>query len=111
MAAELVVVNGPLAGTRFTIGSDEVLVGPGLPIRRFVLPEPDVGWRHCTVRPHGGRFVLTDLRSSAGTYVNGMRSAERWLEDRDQIGIGKTILMFRSGEVSGDDAAHSPRRR
>jgi len=29
--------------------------------------------------------------------VNGVRSAERWLEDRDQIGIGKTILMFRSG--------------
>jgi transcriptional regulator with GAF, ATPase, and Fis domain len=27
-----------------------------------------------------------------------MRSAERWLEDKDQIGIGKTILMFRSGD-------------
>lgn len=32
--------------------------------------------------------------------MNGIRSAERWLEDRDQIGIGKTILMFRSGEAS-----------
>ncbi len=40
---------------------------------------------------------MTDLRSSSGTYVNGMRSAERWLEDRDQIGVGKTILMLRSG--------------
>jgi transcriptional regulator with GAF, ATPase, and Fis domain len=28
-----------------------------------------------------------------------MRSAERWLEDRDQIGIGKTILVFRSGQT------------
>jgi transcriptional regulator with GAF, ATPase, and Fis domain len=34
-----------------------------------------------------------------------MRSAERWLDDRDQLGIGKTILMFRSGEAGVDVAA------
>lgn len=32
-----------------------------------------------------------------------MRSAERWLEDRDQIGIGKTVLMYRSGEAAADE--------
>jgi len=104
MAAELVVVNGPLAGTRFAIGIAEVLVGRA-PNSKVVLPDSDVGWRHCTVRQQGGRYMVTDLRSSAGTYVNGMRSAERWLEDRDQIGIGKTILMFRSGEAAADTAA------
>jgi transcriptional regulator with GAF, ATPase, and Fis domain len=31
--------------------------------------------------------------------VNGIRSAERWLDDRDQIGIGRTVLLFRSGEA------------
>jgi transcriptional regulator with GAF, ATPase, and Fis domain len=104
MAAELVVVNGPLAGTRFAIGIAEVLVGRA-PNSKVVLSDSDVGWRHCTVRQQGGRFLVTDLRSSIGTYVNGMRSAERWLEDRDQIGIGKTILMFRSGEAVADVAA------
>jgi transcriptional regulator with GAF, ATPase, and Fis domain/pSer/pThr/pTyr-binding forkhead associated (FHA) protein len=104
MAAELVVVNGPLAGTRFAIGTAEVLVGRA-PNSKIVLPDSDVGWRHCTVRQQGGRFLVTDLRTSIGTYVNGMRSAERWLEDRDQIGIGKTILMFRSGEAATDVVA------
>ncbi len=98
MSAELIVVNGPLAGTRFPLGRGEVLIGRA-PNSQIVLTEPDVGWRHCQIRPHGARFVIVDLRSSAGTYVNGMRSAERWLEDRDQIGIGKTILMYRSGEA------------
>ena len=88
MAAELIVVNGPLAGTRFALGPAEVLVGRA-PNSKIVLPEADVGWRHCTVRQQGGRYLVTDLRTSVGTYVNGMRSAERWLEDRDQIGIGK----------------------
>ncbi|MGH9693781.1 MAG: FHA domain-containing protein, partial [Bryobacteraceae bacterium] len=57
-----------------------------------------MAWRHCQIRREANRFLVYDLRSSGGTYVNGMRSAERWLQDRDQIGVGKTILMFRSGE-------------
>jgi transcriptional regulator with GAF, ATPase, and Fis domain/pSer/pThr/pTyr-binding forkhead associated (FHA) protein len=104
MPAELIVVNGPLAGTRFALGGAEVLVGRA-PNSKVVLPEADVGWRHCTVRQQGDRYLVTDLRTSAGTYVNGMRTAERWLEDKDQIGIGKIILMFRSGEVAPDATA------
>lgn len=99
MSAELIVVNGPLAGTRFPLGRGEVLIGRA-PNSQIVLTEPEVGWRHCQIRPQGNRFVVVDLRSSAGTYVNGMRSAERWLEDRDQIGVAKTILMYRSGEAA-----------
>jgi Nif-specific regulatory protein len=37
-----------------------------------------------------------------------MRSAERWLEDKDQIGIGRTILMFRSGETAAEEAVTGP---
>ncbi|MBV9760992.1 MAG: sigma 54-interacting transcriptional regulator [Acidobacteriaceae bacterium] len=103
MGAELIIVNGPLAGTRYSLGGAEIVVGRA-PLSSVVLNEPEVGWRHCQIRRQGDRFVLTDLRTSSGTYVNGMRSAERWLEDRDQIGVGKTILMFRSQEQVEDIA-------
>jgi|SRR4051794_22069908 len=49
-------------------------------------------------------FLVTDLRTSLGTYVNGMRSAERWLSDRDQIGVGRTTLMFRSGDEAKEES-------
>ncbi len=98
MNAELIVINGPLAGTRFPLREGEVLIGRA-PNAQLVLSEADIGWRHCHIRKQGGRFVASDLRSSLGTYVNGIRSSERWLEDRDQIGIGRTVLMFRSGEA------------
>lgn len=97
MAPELIVVNGPQAGTRFALDKDEFFIGRA-PNSAIVLPEPEIAWRHCQVRLQAGRFLVSDLRTASGTYVNGMRSAERWLEDRDQIGIGKTILMFRSRE-------------
>ena len=103
VGAELIIVNGPLAGTRYSLGGAEIVVGRA-PLSSVVLNEPEVGWRHCQIRRQGDRFVLTDLRTSSGTYVNGMRSAERWLEDRDQIGVGKTILMFRSQEQVEDIA-------
>jgi two-component system, NtrC family, response regulator HydG len=102
MNAELIVVNGPLAGKRYTLELGEVIIGRA-PNAHVVLSDSDVGWRHCVVRRQGERFSLTDLRTSAGTYVNGMRSAERWLEDRDQIGIGKTVLMFRSAEEVAEE--------
>jgi Nif-specific regulatory protein len=103
MSAELIVVNGPLAGTRCPLEKGEVLIGRA-PNSNIVLGESDIGWRHCQVRFQGNRYLVVDLRTSTGTYVNGMRSAERWLEDRDQIGIGKTILMFRSGESDTDES-------
>lgn len=94
MPAELFIVNGPHAGARYPL-VDEVLVGRA-PASHIQLTEDEVGWRHCQVVKRGNRFAIHDLRTSAGTFVNGMRCAERWLEDRDQIGIGKTILMFRT---------------
>lgn len=107
MTAELIVVNGPLAGTHLPLDQGEVLIGRA-PGSKLVLNDSEIGWRHCQVRRQGARYMVTDLRSSLGTYVNGMRSAERWLEDRDQLGIGKTILMFRSGESQAETATVAP---
>lgn len=100
-------MNGPSAGTRYPLAGDEVSVGRA-PNSKIVLSEPEVGWRHCQIRKQGGRFLISDLRTGLGTYVNGMRSAERWLEDRDQIGVGRTILMFRSGEAGTQEATELP---
>lgn len=102
MGAELVVVNGSSAGMRHDLGKGDFFIGRS-PSSKIVVNEPDVSWRHCQIRQHEDRFLITDLRTAIGTYVNGMRSAERWLADRDQIGVGKTILMFRSGDEPADE--------
>ncbi len=103
MSPELIIINGPQAGARFPLGQDEFVIGRA-PNASLVLAESEVSWRHCQIRLQGTRFLVTDLKSSSGTYVNGMRSAERWLEEKDQIGVGKTIVMFRSGEADADAA-------
>ena len=56
MNAELIVINGPLAGSRHPLGQDEVLIGRA-PNSKLVMSEPDVGWRHCQIRRQGSRFL------------------------------------------------------
>ena len=104
MSPELIIINGPQAGARYSLGQGEFIIGRA-PNASLVLAEPEVSWRHCQIHQQGERFLVTDLRTSSGTYVNGMRSAERWLEEKDQIGVGRTIVMFRSGGAETDSAS------
>ena len=34
-------------------------------------------------------------RSGTGTYVNGMRAREHWLEPGDQVVVGSTVFVYR----------------
>jgi pSer/pThr/pTyr-binding forkhead associated (FHA) protein len=54
--------------------------------------------RHCEIRatPHG--FILRDLASKNGTFLNGARVAEARLRDGDRIQIGLTRMVFRCEE-------------
>jgi len=50
---------------------------------------------HARIFPAGRSFVLEDLRSSNGTFVNGQRVARRILADGDRIRAGGVDLVFR----------------
>ncbi|MCU0722510.1 MAG: sigma 54-interacting transcriptional regulator, partial [Planctomycetes bacterium] len=50
--------------------------------------------RHVVVKPDGEGFVLEDLGSSNGTFLNGRRAPRAALEDRDEILVGATKFAF-----------------
>jgi len=105
MEAELLVVNGPRLSERFALGTGEVRIGRA-PTATIRLEEPGVAWEHCTVTFSGGRYRVADRRSGTGTYVNGMRAAEHWLEPGDQVVVGETVFVYR--EDAGVAAPSSP---
>jgi serine phosphatase RsbU (regulator of sigma subunit) len=61
----------------------------------LTLSLPTVSRRHASVVRRAGVYVLADLGSGNGTYVNRERIGEsRMLEDGDLIGIGDVMLEF-----------------
>lgn len=50
---------------------------------------------HCRIRPEEGKFVLHDLKSTNGTFVNDRRVTRQPLSEGDTIQVGETYLQFK----------------
>ena len=53
---------------------------------------------HLKIQEDGGRIILTDLDSTNGTRVNGHPVTMRVLQVGDQVGIGRSLLVYGSPE-------------
>ncbi len=86
--AETEQIEIALAGTtEVTFGRD--------PAADVTIDSPAVSRRHAVVRAEGAAFMLRDLGSTNGTYVNGERvDAPRALKPGDVVGIGPYHLGF-----------------
>jgi Nif-specific regulatory protein len=61
-----------------------------------VLSDRLVSRRHLSITRADKGWVVRDLQSTHGTYVNGARAAEHPLRDRDQVQLGNVIIVFRA---------------
>jgi len=64
-----------------------------------VLLDPLVSRHHASLLPCEGQWVVNDLQTGNGTFVNGERAQRRPLRDGDEIGIGPYLLRFRLGSL------------
>jgi len=94
--ALLVVLRGPNAGARFLLDSDEVSSGRH-PDSDIFLDDVTVSRKHATFRREGDVFLVRDVGSLNGTYVNRERIDEAALKTRDEVQIGKFRLVFYAG--------------
>jgi pSer/pThr/pTyr-binding forkhead associated (FHA) protein len=60
-----------------------------------VLEDVSISSEHCRFRLEDGGFVMHDLKSTNGTFVNDKRVARHPLQDGDVIQVGETFLTFR----------------
>ena len=77
-----------------------------------VLDLPGISRNHAVIQPgSGGSHLLADLRSTNGTYVNGLRLEQMaTLRDGDKLAFGDAILTYRSNrpaEAGSDSGATS----
>jgi len=94
--ALLVVLRGPNTGARFLLDADEVSSGRH-PDSDIFLDDVTVSRKHATFRREGDAFLVRDVGSLNGTYVNRERIDETALKTGDEVQIGKFRLVFYGG--------------
>ena len=81
----------PLAPVQLSEGGEHV-IGRS-PDCQFPVSNADASRRHTAVLFRGSGYVVRDLGSTNGTFVNGERVAgDRWLRSGDKIEIGSTVI-------------------
>ena len=60
----------------------------------LTLADPYLSLRHARVEKNSKGFLLRDMRSRNGTFLNGVKVLEAYLEEGDRIQIGKSQLRF-----------------
>ena len=92
--AVLVVRRGPNEGTRFVLDADELLAGRASDSAIF-LDDVTVSRRHATFTRSDAGWVVTDVGSLNGTYVDRTRiEAPVLLSSGDEVQIGKYRFVY-----------------
>ncbi len=95
----LVVKRGPNAGSRFMLEGEVTRAGRH-PDSEIFLDDITVSRRHAEFVRQGPGYVVRDVGSLNGTYLNRERLEEAPLAHGDEVQIGKFKLVFlASGEV------------
>ena len=84
-------------GTMATIGR--------LPDNSVMIDNPAVSSHHACVFRDGDQFVVEDLQSTNGTFVNGTRVSRHALQQGDVVTVGKHQLVLDQLAVAEPAAA------
>jgi hypothetical protein len=93
-AAWLVPKAGSRAGQQMGLARGSNLIGRGHK-SNLVMEDPSVSGEHARIQYENGQFVIYDLASLNGTFVNGQRAQKQLLMDGDEIKLGETVLVFK----------------
>src|SRR5271154_1765861 len=86
------------AERRETFDKNEISVGR-VQGNDLMLPKGNVSKHHARLLSRDGRFIVTDLKSTNGTYVNGRKTSQATIvREGDKIYIGDFVLRVETGQ-------------
>ena len=100
-SALLIVQRGPSAGARFLLDADRTVAGRS-PDADIFLDDVTVSRKHVEFVHEGDGFVVRDVGSLNGTYVNRDRIERAALRAGDEVQIGKFRMTFHPSPQRGE---------
>ncbi len=107
---QLIMRSGPTPGAAFMLEGDQITIGRD-PTNSITINDAEISRRHARLSYQGGKYVLEDLGSTNGTFVNGQRLAgPRVLKSGEVVSFGEQIvLVFDSTNFDPGATVVSPR--
>jgi len=107
---QLIMRSGPTPGAAFTLEGDQMTIGRDSS-NEIVINDAEISRRHARLTFQGGKYVLEDLGSTNGTFVNGQRLAgPRVLKAGEVVSFGEQIvLVFEASTFDPAATVASPR--
>lgn len=91
-SARLTVIDGPDSGIVIPIHTNRLVLGrKGADVN---LDDRLVSRRHASLESGSGRYLLKDLGSTNGTFLNGISVGMEFLRNGDEIQLGSTLIRF-----------------
>ncbi len=104
--AWLVIVEGPQAGHPYPL-AEITDIGREDSCNDIHLSDPALSRQHARIRFEEGRFVVYDLASANGTFVNGEPVERATLHNHDRLQMGQTHFAFMQVQIAKEDAEAS----
>jgi len=107
---QLIMRSGPTPGAAFALEGDQMTIGRDSS-NEITINDAEVSRRHARLTFQGGKYVLEDLGSTNGTFVNGQRLAgPRVLKAGEVVSFGEQIvLVFEASTFDPAATVASPR--
>lgn len=93
--ATVTVIFGGKEERTYNLDRPRMVVGRE-PQCEIAIDNLGISRQHCALMNKGDAFVVQDLGSANGTFVNGKKVVEHYLNDGDEIFLGKYVLKFKN---------------
>lgn len=88
----LAVLQGKASGQIFEINKVRTVIGRA--DCDVVLDDPEASRQHASIEVLGARVVVSDLKSTNGTFVDGQQIDKTELENHHEFRIGEHVMML-----------------
>jgi len=96
---KLVIIYGDHAAREYRLGPKRMMIGRTAQCD-ITIDDSSVSRKHASIESKDSRFLLQDLKSTNGTFVNGESIDVFVLNHGDKILIGRTVLQFLGREIT-----------
>src|ERR1051325_3392907 len=97
MPPRLAAISRKHKGATFAIDEEPLVIGRET-AATVCLADASVSRRHSKIEKRDDAFVITDLESLNGTFVNDVPVRSRVLEHGDRVRIGDSLFLFLTHE-------------